>query len=153
MAGTRFQVKTYGANIVSAHLRGLARRASDLRPAWPAVTRRVAAGYGRSFDRQGPGWQKLDPATTRRRIQEGFPPGPILRQTGSYREAATSAERLKVIESSHTLIIIVDHPLSLYHQDGTSRMPFRPLKLSAGDRYWLVWEINQSLMEAYRNGI
>jgi hypothetical protein len=152
MAGTRFQVKTYGANIVSAHLRGLARRASDLRPAWPAVTRRVAAGYSRSFDRQGPGWKKLDPATTRRRIAEGFPPGPILNETGGYRDAATNPDRLIVHEGNWSLEIGVDHELARYHQDGTRKMPIRQLKLSAGDRYWLVWEINASLMEGYRNG-
>jgi hypothetical protein len=152
MAGTRFQVKTYGANLVARHLYGMARRAEDLRPAWPAVARRAATGYGRSFDRSGPGWPGLKPSTQRQRIREGFPPGPPLRKSGDYYRAATNPAALILIEGRDFLEIAVDDEVARYHQDGTKRMAVRQLKLSFGDRMLIVKEIDKTLIAGYLNG-
>jgi len=149
MAGTRFQVKSYGADLVARHLRGLGRRADDLRPAWPAVAVQAAAGYKRSFRAQGPGWAPLKPSTVRGRIAEGLPAGPILRRTDTFYRSATDPTRLVLLEGPHSLEIAVDDEVAEYHRDGTSRMVARPLKLSFGDRMNIVKVIDRKLHEGY----
>src|SRR4051794_34057251 len=90
MAGTIFQVKTYGDTIVSRKLYKMAERAGDMRPAWPAVTRIAMRGINNSFVREGPGWPPLKPSTQRRRIAEGFPgQGPIGVRTGAMKRKLT----------------------------------------------------------------
>lgn len=152
MAGTHVQVKQYGADLIAAKLSSVARRAEDLRPAYPAVARRVAAGYERSFAAEGPGWTHLKPSTIRSRIQQGYPPGPILTRSGKYRRNASNPLKLFIDEHINSLEITIDDRVAHFHQLGTSRMVARPLKLNAGDRYWLVVEISNSLMEAYHVG-
>ena len=157
MAGTKYQVRTYGANLVAAHLRSLARRADNLRPAWPAVTRRAAAAYERSFDRQGPGWAPLAPSTVRRRVREGYGGhGPILQRTGSYKDSVTNPNDLHVVESDDGMVIHATHELFPHHQFGTRKgrrvMPARPVQVSQGDAYWMAVEIDHALMEGYWGG-
>src|SRR5262245_3323345 len=149
MAGTRVQVKSYGAALVARHIDGVARRAADIRPAGPALRRRVADGYGRSFDRQGPGWQGLKPSTVRSRIAEGYAPGPILQRSGKYRRAATNPDALIVVDQSDGFDFGVDDEVTKWHQGGTNRMTARPLKLSAGDRFWIAKEINDWIIAGY----
>lgn len=154
MAGTKYQVRTYGNNLVAAHLRALARRADNLRPVWPAVTRRAAAGYERSFDREGPGWAPLAPRTVRRRIKEGYGgTSPILVRTESYKDNLTDAENLFVVEDGDSLVIHATHDLFPIHQFGYSKgkrkLPARPVKISQGDAYWMAVEIDHALMEGY----
>jgi hypothetical protein len=138
MAGTRFQVKSYGANLVARHLEGVARHAEDIRPAAPAARVRVAVGYQRAFNRQGPGWAPLKASTIRSRIAEGYSPGPILHRSGSYEKAASNPLRIIVVESRDALEFAVDHETAEHHQLGTKKMQARPLRLSFGDRWIIV---------------
>jgi hypothetical protein len=140
------QVKTYGANLVARRLDRLAANAEDMRPAQPAVARRVAAGYARSFDREGPGWTPLKPSTIRRRQAEGYSSGPILQNTGSYKKAATNPLALNIIASADTFVISVRHKLTKFHQGGTKFMAARKLTLSFGDRTALLRVFNDHLM-------
>ena len=149
MAGTRFQVKSYGANLVARHIDGVALNAQDLRPAKPAVARRVAAGYARSFDRQGPGWTPLKRSTERKRIAEGYSPGPILVKTGKYRRMATTPGLLIVDETGDGFTIRVNYDISGVHQAGSKNMKSRPLRLSFGDRTALVREISDHVHSGY----
>lgn len=151
MAGTVYQVKQYGIDIIAAKLNAVAHRAEDLRPAYPAVARRVAAGYERSFAREGPGWAQLKPETIRQRIREGYAEGPILTRSQQYRKAARNPMKLHIVETGNVINISIDDRVAHWHQRGTVKMPARTLKLSAGDRYWLSWEINEALMEAYHD--
>lgn len=149
MAGSRVQVKSYGARLVARHIEGVARNANDIRPCQPAVARRVADGYARSFDRQGPGWSPLKPSTVRRRIAEGYSAGPILRKTGAYYRAATNPDSLIIVSYSNGFDIYVDDEVSRYHQDGTKKMKARMLKLSFGDRMALMKTINDYIISGY----
>lgn len=153
MAGTRFQVKSYGADLVAKHLLGVAAHAADIRPAQPAVARRVAEGYARSFDRQGPGWHPLSRSTVRSRIREGYPPGPILRKTGAYKSAATNPFRLRIDASRDQFLISVDDPKAGWHQGGTKRMKARPLLMSFGDRAALIKIISDWVISGYGRGV
>jgi hypothetical protein len=143
------QVRTYGARLVARHIEGVARAAENLRPAEPAVARRVAEGYGRSFDRQGPGWSPLKPSTVRRRIGEGYSAGPILQKTGRYRKAATNPDALIVDYVGDGFEISVKDPKSAFHQSGTKKMVARPLKLSFGDRSALIRVLSDHIIGGY----
>jgi phage gpG-like protein len=86
MAGTRFQVTLYGERLMARKILRVVERAEDLRPAWPAVAQRASREFESQFSRQGsPHWADLKPGTVRRRIVEGFPPGPILTKSGDLR--------------------------------------------------------------------
>jgi hypothetical protein len=124
------------------------------------VTRRAAAAYGRSFDREGPGWAPLAPSTQRRRIKEGYGgTSPILQRTGSYKDTLTDPEQLNVTESGDSLVISAVHyakngtNIFPIHQKGYKRgkrsMPARPVMVSQGDAYWMAVEIDHALMDGY----
>jgi len=146
----RVQVKTYGTELVIRKLLGHARAADDFRPARPAVAQRVAAGYGRSFNRQGPGWQPLKPSTIRRRVGEGYSASPILHKTGRYEAAATNPLALKIKMTRDSFAISVNYAVSKFHQTGTKFMPPRRLTLSFGDNAALLKVFNNHLMDGYR---
>lgn len=146
----RVQVKSYGALVVARKFDGLARAADDIRPAQPAVARRVAAGYGRSFDRQGPSWASLKPSTVRRRVAEGYSSGPILTKSGKYRRAATNPMSLIIRATRSSFEIGVNYEVSKFHQTGTKFMPPRRLTLSFGDVMALNKEINDHVIDGYR---
>lgn len=143
MAGTRFQVKTYGADLVARHLDGVARRGYNIAPAAPKAAVRVSAGYARAFDRQGPGWKPLKPSTIRSRIREGYSPGPILDRTGQYRRAASNPFNLHVMATHDAMLFSVNDKKAGYHQDS------RPLRLSFGDRMALIKELSNYIIEGY----
>jgi hypothetical protein len=137
----KVQVRSRGADLVVRRLLRAAAKADDVRPAEPAVARRVAAGYGRSFDRQGPGWSSLKGSTVRRRLAEGYSSGPILDKTGAYRSAATSASKLIIHADRDGFTISVRDKKAGFHQTGTKNMRSRRLELSPGDASWLARDI------------
>jgi hypothetical protein len=149
MAGTRFQVKTYGARLVERRLNNMANLAEDMRPAWPAVTAVAARGIRNSFSKQGPGWAPLRDKTIRSRIAEGYPPGPILTKSGRYRKAATQP---RPVGTSSTLTLMIDVTYGEYHMTGTARMPARPIKISKFYQKEMAAVIRIKLMEAYTGG-
>lgn len=153
MAGTRFQAETYNADRVALHLRGLARRASDMHGAWPAVAVRAARAYKRSFDNSGPGWKPLKRSTELRRMRDGFPSGPPLIASRHYYKRATNPATLFLVdEGPDSVAIAVDDRVAEIHQEGTGRVPARPLKISFGDRMLIVKEIDRHLHDGYFGG-
>lgn len=146
----RVQVRTYGVELVARKLIGHARAAEDIRPAQPAVARQVAAGYGRSFDRQGPGWSPLKGSTIRRRVAEGYSSGPILQASGKYRRAATNPLALIIQATRDSFAISVNYDVAKFHQTGTKFMPPRRLTLSFGDNMALLRVFNTHLIDGYR---
>lgn len=129
MAGTVFQVKTYGVDIVHRRLMGMAQRAGDIRPAWPAVKQRAAEGFENTFQSQGPGWAPLRPSTVRQRISQGYSgTSPILTRSRELRDAYTV--NLKYRGTASTITFVISVPYGKYHLTGTRRMPAREVLLS-----------------------
>lgn len=157
MAGTRYQVKTYGDTIVARKLMRLADRAGDMRPAWPAVTEVVARGFERSYQLQGPGWAKLRPSTVRQRIAEGYSgTSPIRTRSGHDRRQMTNAYFLAqdTRESRHTLDIWGTDVAEIhqYGRSGQNKMSARPLQLTRWYQDQIARTIERELIKAYEDG-
>lgn len=135
--------------MVARKLRATARRAEDMRPAWPAVSERAVEGYRRAFDMEGPGWRPLSNERIRQRIADGLPTGPILNATGKMRDKVMDPE----VDGGPTFMrLLVDSDILHFHQVGTKRMVARPIHLRAKDGRFMSQEISAKLLEAYRLG-
>jgi hypothetical protein len=144
----KYRAKAKSASLVSHKLAAMARRSTDMRPAWPAVTQRAVEGYRRSFDQQGPGWPGLAPETQRQRVRDGYKgTSPILVQSGKMRDKVMDP---KMDEGSNWLNIFVESDILFYHQTGTTKMPKRPIHLRSKDGTFMAFEISAKLLEAYR---
>ena len=135
-----------GADLVARHLGDLGSKALDVRPAQPAVARRVAIGYARAFSRSGPGWAPIKASTIRRRIADGYSGTAPLVASGRYKRAA-SAPTVKA--TGDGFVISVSHEAVGFNQAGTKHSVARPLRLSFGDRTALVKEISDHIFSAY----
>jgi len=108
-----------------------------------------------TFEREGPGWAPLAPATVEDRERHGFPgEHPILERTGALKRSLTVKGALgNVYEVGRDYMKVgseLETPsgwnLAILHQFGTDRMPARPIigldrnhlrrRLS---RVWEVW--------------
>jgi hypothetical protein len=137
------------AAIVARKLRGLSRRALDMRPVWPAVTERAVEGYKRAFDAQGPGWTPLKASTERRRIKEGFSPGPILVKTGDMRKSVFEPE----LEGGPDFMnLLANDPKLPFHMSGTKKMVARPIQLRRKDGSFMSQRVAIGLMLSYQDG-
>jgi hypothetical protein len=151
MAGTEWQVRTYGDTIVHRKLMNMADQAEDLSEAWPAVVEIAARGYERSYDLEGPGWPELKASTIRQRIAKGFAPGPIRTRSGKDRARMTDPLELYFRGRAHSIDIFGTDVAEL-HQHGTKRMPARPLKLTRYYQDQMSLAIRNTLSEAYDVG-
>jgi hypothetical protein len=151
MAGTQWQVKTYGDTIVHRKLMMMADQAEDLSEAWPEVVEIAARGYERSYELQGPGWPDLKANTVRQRIAKGFPPGPIRTRSGRDRGKMTNPLELHFRGRAHSVDIFGTEVAEL-HQHGTPKMPARPLKLTRYYQDQMSLAIRNTLSEAYDRG-
>jgi hypothetical protein len=135
---------------IAKKLHSVASQTRDLRPAWPAVTRRAVAGYKKSFDVSGPGWRQLAPNTKRDRVRKGYEPsGPILVASGRMRDHVLDPD---VVEGLEFLEIVVSDEVLFYHQTGTRRMPQRPIHLRRRDGTWMSDEVRHLVIGAYIRG-
>src|SRR5262245_36401901 len=151
MAGTTFQVKTYGATIISRKLSRCADRAENLRPAWPAIKERAAEGFENSFGKQGPGWAPLKPATVRSRIAQGYGgTSPILQRTGRLKDAYTIDLHYRGDASTIEFVIDVDY--GKYHFNGPQNMVARKVLLSRCYDRSLSEIIGRIIINAYNLG-
>jgi hypothetical protein len=147
---SKFEAKSRSAGLVVRKLRATARRAEDMRPAWPAVSRRAVEGYRRSFDQEGPGWRPLSDERIRQRIRDGIQGAhPILNATGKMRDDVMHPD---MDEGESFVRILVTNDILFYHQGGTKRMVARPIHLRAKDRQFMSFEVSKTLLEAYRLG-
>ncbi len=100
---------------------------SDLRPFWPLVVTLQRRWWKAQFDTEGrfagDPWRPLSPVYALQKARR-WPGRGILHASGGMRRAADSPERTV---APHTLTLTIDDPKLQYHQDGTDRMPARPL--------------------------
>lgn len=100
---------------------------SDLRPFWPLVVPIVTGWWRMQFETEGGfagrPWAALSPAYAEWK-QANFPGKPILQADGALRQAASRPSRLA---TPHSLTLTIDDEKLEFHQDGTPRMPARPL--------------------------
>jgi hypothetical protein len=110
-----------------ARIEKLAVFMQDLRPFWPLVVPLVTGWWRAQFATEGEfggeRWAPLSPLYAARKAID-HPGKKILEATGAMRRAASNPRR-SVTPTSLTLTI--DDDKLEYHQDGTSRMPARPL--------------------------
>lgn len=99
----------------------------DLRPFWPLVVPLVTAWWKLQFESEGAfggeKWAALSPMYEQRKRML-YPGRKILEATGALRRAASSPSRSV---TPTTLTLTIDDPKAEFHQQGTSRMPARPL--------------------------
>ena len=108
-------------------LRGFAAQMMDLRPFWP-----IAARFGRQWFKEqldsegkwgGDPWEPLSPDYAAWKAQH-YPGRPMLWREGALRAAAFNPAR-KV--TAQTLTLTVTDPKVGFHQEGTVKMPRRPI--------------------------
>ncbi len=157
MAGTQYQVRSFGDLIVSRKLLKLAELAGDMRPAWPEVMPVIARGYENAFNKEGPGWPALKPSTERRRIKEGYAPGPIRTRSGKDRKKMTDPGYLEAhsfMEKKELAVFGTD--VSELHQfgfrNGKTQVPARPLTLTRYFQDQIARALERALLEAYGRG-
>lgn len=99
----------------------------DLRPFWPLIVPLVTAWWRAQFETEGEfGGQRWAPLSAHYAARKAIdhPGKKILEATGALRRSASTPRR-SVTPMSLTLTI--DDPKLEYHQEGTGRMPARPL--------------------------
>ena len=81
------------------------------------------------------GWAPLDPLYAKYKRRK-YPGRPLLVRTGEMKEALTRKGHREFVfnRRSNMLVLGSDNPIAPYHQEGTERMPDRPLFLN--DRTW-----------------
>jgi hypothetical protein len=103
---------------------------TDLRPFWPVV-KRLVTGAGGWWSQQfategsfgGHGWAALSPRYAAIKATM-FPGKPILQATGALRQAASNP---RGEYTSRAMTLTIDNPVASYHQEGTDKMPARPI--------------------------
>jgi hypothetical protein len=100
---------------------------TDLRAFWPMLVP-VATGWWRQqFESEGgfagQPWASLSPSYAAWKSAH-YPGKPILQATGAMRQAASRPERFT---SPISLTLTITDPKIAYHEEGTGRMPARPL--------------------------
>jgi hypothetical protein len=100
---------------------------TDLRPFWPRVSTLFIGWMREQFESEGrffgDSWAPLsaDYLAWKQRV---YPGKPILIATGALRKAASFPTREA---TGSTLILRINDPKAPWHQEGTSRMPARPI--------------------------
>lgn len=118
---------TTGGEDYQRRLRGFAAQLVDLRPFWPTAAK-IGRGWIKSqMDSQGAWgdepWAPLTPAYAAWKARK-YPGKPILWATRALRAKALSPRR---VMGPQFLELIIEDPKAAYHQEGTSRMPARPI--------------------------
>lgn len=110
-----------------ADLKKLALFLTDLRSLWPLIVPLATRWWAEMFKSEGAfagaAWSPLSPDYAARKAID-FPGKPILQRTGALKQAASRPSRF-VTPTTLTLSIESDYLPHL--QEGTSRMPARPL--------------------------
>jgi hypothetical protein len=118
---------TVHAEDAERQIRFLALGLSDLRSFWPKVVPLFISWMREQFDSQGgfggQGWAPLAFSTVQRKAALGLRPQ-ILQATGAMKGAASRPSRSV---TSRSLTLTIDSPYAGFHQEGTSKMPARPL--------------------------
>lgn len=116
----------------AANVNALAAFLEDLRPFWPLLTREWIAWASEQFESEGDyalghEWAPLSPAYAAWKATH-YPGKSILIATGDMRRNVTTPQRVATPQS---LELIVDDEKLAYHQEGTDKMPARPVVFGA----------------------
>jgi hypothetical protein len=99
----------------------------DLRSFWPMLTPIVGGWMATVFETEGAvlgrKWAPLSPSYAREKARL-FPGRSILIREGGLRDAAS---RMRRVATPRTLTMSIDDPVAAFHEEGTERMPARPL--------------------------
>lgn len=123
-------VRVEGDEEAQRRLERLTLLLTDLRSFWPMLVPVVRSWFRRQFESEGAfgghPWAPLSPvyAAYKARVRPGKG---ILVFTGDLKRAASNAVRTA---TPTTLTLTIDDPKVSYHQEGTTRMPARPLVFS-----------------------
>lgn len=144
-----FVVSTYGDTTVRRKLMKMADQAEDLSDAWPEVVEIAARGYDRSFELEGPGWAPLKASTIARKGGDSR----IRIRSGRDRATISDPFQLRYRGTRHTVnIMAAGETPAVFHQEGTTRMVARPLKLTRYYQDQMSLVIRAQLSRAYDSG-
>lgn len=122
-----FSVHVTGGDAYNHKLAQLELFLQDLRTFWPLLTPIFIGWMGAQFTSEG-GWggQQWAPLSPTYAIEKArtHPGRTLLIRDGTLRKAASEPRREA---TPRTLTLWIDDPVAAYHQDGTDRMPARPL--------------------------
>ncbi len=114
-------------------LKKLGKKVSDFRPVWPVIDRYTSRMYRLQFasegEHLGTPWARLTEKTLRARVRPGGNRGGVLRDTNRLWASLTkprAPEGVTVMEK-HEYMRGSVVPYARFHQEGTDRMPARPL--------------------------
>lgn len=95
----------------------------DWVPVWEAFSAYHRRSLLRNFASEGrpDRWSPLAASTIKDRLRQGFGAGPILERTGALQRGFRFTWRAKSYQVRNVV------PYFQYHQDGTSKMPRRPM--------------------------
>jgi phage gpG-like protein len=142
---TRLLITTSGCNIVERRLRAVSRLAANFSPAWDDVKQPLIDGIENSFDKEGPGWAKLDADTLRIKGSGGK----ILQDTRRLKNSLTRNPKTR--ETGSSIDIVTDVPYADAVFNGTSDMPARPIKISEHYKRQMSARISARLVEEYEH--
>lgn len=121
----RLELEVLGEQLVNRQLVRFGEHAGDARPALRSIASFMRLTELQRFDRQGPGWARLKPATVERKVRAGLDPR-ILRATEEMRQSLVGRGTGHVEEvTAASLRFGTTVPYAKFHQTGTSRMPQR----------------------------
>ena len=122
-----FDITITGDEAYQRKLEQLRLHLLDLRGFWPMLVPLVHGFMREQFDSEGSWggqtWAPLSPAYAIEKART-HPGKSILIREGTLRRAASDMRRE---QTPRTLLMWVDDPVAAYHQEGTDRMPARPL--------------------------
>lgn len=124
---TFIEIELHGFTQAERDLRGFAATMLDLRPFWPLVVPLFVAWMAENFSSEGDwGGEPWAPLTADYAAAKAQRYGgrSILIASGALRAAASRPQR--VATPSSLTLTIVDDTIG-YHQDGTDKMPARPV--------------------------
>lgn len=141
-------IEVDGTTGVIAELQRFQDRAEDMSPALRQVADVMRDQFGTRFDREGPGWAALAPATIAAKRRAGLSER-ILEATGAGRDSLTGSGGDNVEHvTADSLIFGSSVPYMKLHDTGTSRMPQRQIvDFSATDRREYVRILQRFLVE------
>lgn len=122
-----FRIRVTGDEEARRKLAQLQLFLDDLRPFWPSLVPLFIGWMGDMFASEGGAggreWAPLSPAYAVEKART-HPGKTILIRDGDLRRAASEPHR---VPTPRTLTLTIEDPKVGYHQEGTDRMPARPL--------------------------
>lgn len=122
-----WNVSIHGADALERRIRQFETLLSDLRPFWPLVVPLATSWWKRQFETEGAfagrPWRQLSPGYSI--VKSQLRPGRgLLVYDGDMKRAFSKPDRSATHRS---LTLTIDDPKVEFHQEGTARMPARPI--------------------------